>query len=403
MTPTAEERFFTPMRIRAWGGALLLAYAAKLVWLVLSANWPVDAAGRPVLADFVFIWSGGQLSFAGNGLGAYDHATFTAAQDALNIADRFGIPPYRWVYPPPFLLVVPLIAWVPYAAGFALWVLATLGLYLLVIDRIIPERRFLWLALLPYGAAIAIREGQTSFLLSALLGLSLYLLPRRPFSAGMVLALMVYKPQFGLIFPIVFFVSGQWRAIAGAVTMLVVQAVACTWVYGLNVWSAFWGSFNQADPVNLQNVPGLVVVLQTAFGFVYWIGGGLPLQWSVHLVFAAIITAIVCILFRHPVPDALKSAALAIGVLCVTPYMLAYDLLAVAVPGAFLIRDCQNRGILPGERSLLAGVLLVLLFSFYIPVGPFVLAVLMWTVLRRAQMAPALLIDRVHPERPVPS
>ena len=45
-----------------------------------------------------------------------------------------------------------------------------------------------------------------------------------------------------------------------------------------------------------------------------------------------------CILWRSRIPFALKAAALATGALFSTPYLFLYDLVAVAVPMAFLLR-----------------------------------------------------------------
>ena len=58
--------------------------------------------------------------------------------------------------------------------------------------------------------------GQNGFLTAALIGGTLGLLERRPALAGVCLGLLTYKPQFGLLFPIVLIADRRWRTIAVA-------------------------------------------------------------------------------------------------------------------------------------------------------------------------------------------
>ena len=60
---------------------------------------------------------------------------------------------------------------------------------------------------------INIGHGQNGFLTAALLGGALVVLDRRPILAGILIGLLVYKPQYGLMIPIVLAVSGRWRAL----------------------------------------------------------------------------------------------------------------------------------------------------------------------------------------------
>ena len=52
--------------------------------------------------------------------------------------------------------------------------------------------------------------GQNGFLTAALIGGTLYLIPVRPILAGVCLGLLSYKPQYGLLFPIVLIAAAQW-------------------------------------------------------------------------------------------------------------------------------------------------------------------------------------------------
>jgi len=70
-------------------------------------------------------------------------------------------------------------------------------------------------------------------------------------------------------------------------------------------------------------------------------------------------------LWRRPVPFELKAAALAAGALLATPYLYMYDLVALAVAVAFLLRFALLRGFITSEIVGLAGAgALILVFPY---------------------------------------
>src|SRR5258707_14741149 len=52
--------------------------------------------------------------------------------------------------------------------------------------------------------------GQNGFLTASLIGGTLYLMPMRPVLSGICLGLLSYKPQYGLLFPLVLIAASQW-------------------------------------------------------------------------------------------------------------------------------------------------------------------------------------------------
>ena len=80
---------------------------------------------------------------------------------------------------------------------------------------------WLLLALAFPSVLINVGHGQNGFLTAALLGGALVVLDRRPLVAGILLGLLVYKPQYGLMLPIVLAVSGRWRCFAAAAATVV--------------------------------------------------------------------------------------------------------------------------------------------------------------------------------------
>ena len=68
--------------------------------------------------------------------------------------------------------------------------------------------------------------GQNGFLTAALIGGTLYLMPTRPVLSGICLGLLSYKPQYGLLFPLVLIAASQWTVFFTAAVVAVAMALA---------------------------------------------------------------------------------------------------------------------------------------------------------------------------------
>src|SRR5262249_19067784 len=129
-----------------------------------------------------------------------------------------------WHYPPPFLAIAALLATLPYAAAFAVWLAVTLPLYLVTIRAIVGDR-IGWLIAGAFPCLMPnVIPGQNGFLTTSLIGGMLVLLERHPLLAGVCLGLLTYKPQFGILFPLVLIVGAHWRTIGAATVTAAVLA-----------------------------------------------------------------------------------------------------------------------------------------------------------------------------------
>ena len=383
MNGRLEDRLFTAARLSVCGVALLVSYVAMFWFYARSNAWIHDAGGAIIFRDFISFWINARFALSGTAASAYDYAAFAAAQQPYVETTRHGLPYFHLVYPPMMFPLIAPVGLLPYVPAFAVWMIATGAVYLAAIWRIVPRVSTLLLAAVTFAAAKNLFFGQIGFLVAGLLGLSLDLMGKRPFAAGLVLGLLTCKPQYGLIFPVVLLVAGQWRVIAGAVTSFAALALLVTACYGVPVWEGYWRTFGSSNLDNFMTDPGLEAVNQTVFGLLDWFGAGYGTKWTVHLIVAALTAALVCVIWRRPASDSLKAAALGAGALMVTPYMLSYDLTALAVPVAFLVREGLTSGFLRGERLVLLGCFEALFLAQVFPVGPLILAVLMTLVARR--------------------
>ncbi len=378
-----EDRLFRARRLTAGAAVLVAATILGLAWKLSDAGWIFDAEGGSRQLDFLWLWTAGDMALRGSAIEAYDYAAFSAAQEAVVGSLGPNQHYYHWIYPPILFFVVAPFSLLPYLPAFFVWGAATTGLYAAAIWNILRRPAAILLALPPGVVVENFYLGHTGALTAAVMGFALLRMERQPFLGGLMLSVLAYKPQFGLLFPIVFAVAGCWRIIAGAalgtLALIALSAVA----FGPQAWSAFARSFSIHDPRTLMPDPDMEATLQTVFGVLGRTPLGLGSLWAAQICVAAGIAVLVCIVWRRPLPYELKAAALATGALLATPYLLAYDLVALGVPAAFLIRLGLAKGFLPGERIGLLSCFFLSL-HFVAPVGPFVLAGLMALILRRA-------------------
>ena len=119
------------------------------------------------------------------------------------------MPFYGWHYPPFFFAIAVLVAAFPYAWGLAIWLTAWLAAYLAAIRAILPRPETLLIATAFPAVFVNIGHGQNGFLTTALLGGALQLLDRRPWLAGVLIGLLAYKPQFGVLIPVALLAGGR--------------------------------------------------------------------------------------------------------------------------------------------------------------------------------------------------
>jgi arabinofuranan 3-O-arabinosyltransferase len=382
-----------PRRLIAVVGlAVLLSELVFLGGSFLQGYFIIDRAGHGIANDFVNVWAAGRLVLDGHPAAAYDWAVHRQVQEAA-VGYAFD-GEYRWHYPPPFLFAAALAALLPFVPAGLAWLAATGAAYAAAIRAIVGDRAG-WLFALGFPGAIwNVTAGQNGFLTTALIGGALGLLERHPVLAGCCLGLLTYKPQFGVLFPLVLVATGRWRAFAAAAAVALALA-ACSWLaFGSAPWLAMAQTVAKANQLVLTDGGVGWNKLQSAFGLVRALGGGESLAWTIQGGVAIAIAAALVVTWRSDAPYDLKAAALAVGAVLVTPYVFAYDLVVLAVPVAFLLRLGLARGFLRFEGLWLAAAG-ALLLSYIVATTQVGLA---------ASLIVALLIARrVVARSPIPS
>jgi hypothetical protein len=346
--------WLTPRRLRNYAIILVAAYAAAAVLWIALAHGLVDRNNKPIGTDFSNVYAAGTLALAGKADAAYEWESEHAVEKAV-----FGgrdIPFFGWHYPPLFLIVAAVLALVPYGWALALWMATTLSAYIVAIQAIVPRPITVFVALAYPAVFVNLGHGQNGFINAALLGSALLLLDCRPLTSGVLIGLLAYKPQFGVLIPLVLLATARWTVIATAAGTVLVASAATLAMFGTKVWVAFLASTTLTRHIVLEAGNTGWEKIQSLFSAVRMWGGSIDMAYAAQGSLALGVAVALIWLWRSEAAYDLKAAALAVAVLIATPYVLDYDLMMLAVAIAFYTRHGLARGVRDFELSLLAFV-----------------------------------------------
>jgi Glycosyltransferase family 87 len=346
--------------------------------------WIYDANGLGIPTDFVNVWSAGRLVLEGHAAQAYDWDIQKAVQVAVLGQSYPGN--FAWHYPPPFLFVASLLAHFPYAVAFIGWGAASLVPYLAVMRAIVGRPFGLLLAMAFPVVLTNTLVGQNGFLTASLIGGALVLMPARPILSGLCLGLLTYKPQYGLLFPLVLIATSQWTVFVTAALVAVAMALASWLAFGTESWQAFFHWMPMFSQAFLTEGRAPWWKLQSLFALVRYFGGTEQFAWIFQWIMTGSVAVGLVLMWRSRVSYSLKAAALAAGTLLVTPYLFMYDMMVLAVAVAFLVRIGLETGFHRYElAALTCAFILIASFSFLgLPVGLGATLIVASLILRRA-------------------
>lgn len=376
-------------RLRAYPRIFLSLYAITIALYLALSTTMVDPLNRPVGTDFMNVWAAGKMANEGRAAEAYDWDKHRAVQNAaLPWHDGVDIPYYGWHYPPMFLMIASLLAFLPYGGALFMWMGTTLPLYVAAVRRALPTRETIALSLAFPAVFINLGHGQNGFITTALIGGGVMLLGTRPYLAGVLFGLLAYKPQFGILIPVALLMGWHWRAIYAAGMTVVLIALASYKFFGEETWVAFFNSLKLTRGIVLEQGSTGWEKIQSIFSVTRLWGGTIEMAYAAQAVFAFIAAIAVAWAWKQKTDIRLQGAVLVTASLLATPYILDYDLVALALPVAWMAAMGMEKGFRPWEKTLLMAVFLLPLLSrslgtLYLPPGPFVMMLLLVMSLRR--------------------
>jgi hypothetical protein len=335
---------------------LLVLYAVAWVNVLVNGSPPLNSSGTPLGGDFIAFHAAARLIVAGRGAELYDHAAISTIQDGLlggrvpNFYDAYRNPPFY------ALLYVPFagLDLLPAFAGYTVLSLAALGAALWLLLEEAPAFRWRWRGLVILVFAFpavyfGLIDGE-----NATFSLLLYVLIYRALrsrnegkasgtSAGVWAALGLFKPQLFLLFPLLFLLRRQWRALlAYAITAVVLALISLAAVgpQGMQGWPRILLEMESANATANawrmaslktffeQLTPGATVLAQALYVLASLVlVAGLVKIWSARVL-------------RLPLAWAFAS----LTAVLIDPHLVDYDLTVLVAAGVLalpLVRAAQ--------------------------------------------------------------
>lgn len=365
-----------------------LAPALALLYLAFDSGPFLSetlSRGQTIGRDFAVFWSASVLLWQGQALKLFDPATYQPALEQIMGFDLVGFMPFP--YPPHSLLFVAPLALFPYLVALAIWLGATFCLVLAVLWRRINYRWVMAIGLALSPASIVnISAGQNGFLSAALLCGGLLLLERRPILAGILFGLLSYKPQLGLLIPVLLSTAGHWRVFWVATVTVITMIVASGILLGPEAWEFFLTKTGPQQLVATQFGSGrFQLMMPTYFMAGRLLGLELWQSWAAQILSAVVTLAASVWAFRQKAPHNLKAAVAMVAVFLVSPYVLTYDMMivcvAILVAGQYFSPSRKERLIFH-----LAWLLPVVTLPPLHPLSPVIMTALFVVLLRRIGM-----------------
>jgi hypothetical protein len=313
---------------------------ATSCWLLHQRNVP------PPGIDFRVFWSASFVSLHQGAVAAFDPEILKAVESTLLRGTPLEGTFAPWVYPPPFELLIYPLALLPYPAAYALFSCVSLACCLFACAPLMKDKPLPWATVVGFpGLWVTMLHGQNSLLTLALAAAALGLLERRPILAGACAGLLIVKPQLAPIFPLLFLVGRQYKALAACVATAALFCVVSVAAFGMSLWLRFFETaswFNTA--VLLNNGGDIWNSMPTVFAMARHCGLGVGPSYLAHtLVAVSALVVTVSIWIRKPLSQLAYAAAITTALL-LPPYLLYYDLAWLLLPILYVCIDINKRG-----------------------------------------------------------
>jgi hypothetical protein len=340
----------------------------------------VDATNFVLGRDFLNMWMGARAVFHGVPAAWFDLNAYNAA-----LRDMLGqnYPEHFWSYPPSLLLFIWPLGLMPYLVAYLVWCAVGIALYLFacsgatiggMMGRMTRER-LLFLAVAP-GIAVCIFFGQNGFYTAALLAGGLVCRARRPVLAGVLFGILTIKPQLGLLLPVLLLLERRWLTIAVAVTTAAILVALTAFVFGADVWIAFWQKVvPQQQWLTVHGDGLLFAMVSTVFYGGRLLHLPIGIDWVLQgIVSGAALGATIWTYWQRR-DEALSLALLVTATFLVTPYILNYDMVAFGFVVALLRERPDNT---KADHALLIAVwtlpvAMMIAAAGFVPLAPIVL------------------------------
>jgi hypothetical protein len=379
-----------------WTGAFkLILHPDVLFWELSAVSWllllpyimtahgHLDWSGHALGRDFVNYWTAGHLTFGPHRLDIFTPDLFLKQEHRL-FDPR--LPFHFWSYPPPALFLVAPLALFSYIPGLIVWSLAGIAALIPAARAFFREPQDRWLLVAAPAAAVNVALGQNGAFTAALLLGGLALWPEKPRWSGVLLGLLIFKPQLAILLPIAVIAERRWSTmIAAAATAAAVLALS-TLAFGVDAWRGFLGpTLNMQSAMLSQGSGPFQWMMPSAFMAARVLGARADLAMAIQAPFSLFAVWLVWRTYRSGADNVLKAAVLATATIVASPQAFNYDLIPAAAAAIVLWRRDES-ATAKGLTLALWGlpVMMIAAQAFHIVVAPAILAGTAWKLAQRA-------------------
>lgn len=370
------------------------ASAALAVQVLVLAIWIVrfyileDHSSPMVGVDFAVFWSAARVAMEHGAASVFSPQWMLPKEVALGLENYSA-----WPYPPTFLLAVLPLGYLPFGVALILYSVLGLMVYGAALAHFCRrlDRAYLPLLVAFPGVAIAIGLGQNSLFTVAAAGAALAMIEFEAALAGVCIAFLAIKPQFGVLFPLALICGRQWKVFAVSALCTLAFAGASVVALGPDAWHAFTTFLPQFSALAVEQGGSLMWAgMPTTFALGRSAGLSVNAAYLLHGLVAVPAALAMAFLWAQRARFELRAAALIIATIMMQPYIMFYDLAWLILPLVLLLRDDRTSALGNIEWVVLAAVWLApvqaLLSAYlhqYLNILPAVLIAMLVIVIRR--------------------
>ena len=372
-----------------------IVFILSSVFLLLSINhmryrYHSLAPGKPFsFGDFLAFWSYQEIARTHSAAGLYDIAATYQRQLDLGMDPDPKMP---FPYPPSFLLLIWPLGLLPYVMGYILWLPGTLSLFVFSIFKMCCRLSFaLGCAVVAPACVYSIYYAQGGFLTGALLTTGILLAKTRPIVSGILIGILTFKPQLGLLIPVALAAAGLWRtftvACATVTALVIITAIAfgpeawVAWIAGLPEYSEWF----QAPSTGMVFRISVTDILRLS-------GFGSNTVISAQALVSTAVASLTWVSFRRGFTR-LSCAALLTGAILASPHALIYDApMVVASMIIFVQARIETTAIFNINEilillaSFVSPILLILVNTAAVPAAIFFSFALLYLLILRSDL-----------------
>lgn len=348
-----------PVLKRHWpllAAALLLGVYGWALFLATASGH--DGAIGPAFnapgADWVIFMAAGRAAFTPDIAHIYDQLWITNATNS-QFAHWLSAPlPFPlFPYPPVYLLLVAPFAHLPVFWSLLLSQLLSFAALAWALRRYAPDKSWLFFllgAFLAPAASNNVLAGTNAVLVAALVVGGYALMDRRPWAAGALWGVMIFKPQYFPLLVLAVVAARQWRMFGGGLAAGLSMVAASILLFGLQPWLDWMNVYLQPQRAAAVNATewghmwdNSISTCLNLLGAPH--GAGLAAQGAAML--AAAVAVWRTFAGGHPA----RLPILLCALLLASPHVSNYDMILLAIAALIHVRT------LPGEARPLALIL----------------------------------------------